>query len=517
MKNLLLFIFIAIINLNSFSQDKYWVFLKNKNTTFNPYKYFDIKAIERREKNNISLYDSLDFPINPKYKKNILNIVDSINSETRWFNALSVYADIDQINKIKNLPFVSHIKPIKSTSYLAEYKFDTVSDGEINTLRKQQLEVMGGDYFAKNHITGKGVRIAIFDGGFPTVDVNPAFDHVRKNNRIIKTYDFTKKRENVYYSISHGTMVMSNICGIINGKKLGLATDAEFLLAKTEVKSEPFSEEENWLAAVEWADKNGADIINSSLGYTYQRYFPWDMNGTSLVAQAANIAARKGILVVNAAGNEGDTKNWKHLGTPADADSALTVGGISPETLTHINFSSYGPTSDKRLKPNVCAFGKAIVAGKNKLMIEYGTSFASPLVAGFAACAKQIKPNLTNMQLFKEIEQSGNLYPYFDYAHGYGVPQAKYFTNNERNSSTKKSFNFDDNLVSISINILSEDENKNNLNLLYYKIEDDNKIIIEYWVVEVKKGQSITVNKEKFKNKTLVVHYKNYNNSIKIK
>ena len=169
---------------------------------------------------------------------------------------------------------------------------------------------------------------------------------------------------------------------------MGLATGANFLLAITEVSSEPFSEEENWLAAVEWAYKNGADIISSSLGYTNNRYFTKDMDGKkSFVVKAASLAARKGMLVINAAGNDGDSE-WKVISTPADADSILTIGGVSPETNLHINFSSYGPTADGRMKPNVSAFGEAVVANtKGNVEIAFGTSFATPLVAGFAACA----------------------------------------------------------------------------------------------------------------------------------
>jgi serine protease AprX len=221
--------------------------------------------------------------------------------------------------------------------------------------------------------------------------------------------------------------VLSCVAGRIEGIQIGLAIDAEFLLARTETWTEFFSEEEQWLAAAEWADKNGAHIINSSLGYTYHRYFPEQMNGKkSLVSRAANMAARKGILVVNSAGNEGDGK-WKIIGTPADADSVLSIGGISPWTGFHTGFSSFGPTSDKRMKPNVTAYGHVIGAGPGGLSQTQGTSFSGPLTAGFAACAKQARPNMTNMQLFKEIEKSADLYPYFDYAHGYGVPQASYF------------------------------------------------------------------------------------------
>jgi len=314
--------------------------------------------------------------------------------------------------------------------YFVVAEADTVFEGGDTWLQEKQLSIMQGDLFRQAGITGKGVRIAIFDGGFPNVDVLPCFKQVRDNNRIIKTWDFTRKKENVYGFSSHGTSVMCCIAGVdTSGKPFGLATDAEFLLARTEVNSEPFSEEENWIAALEWADQNGADIVNSSLGYTFNRYFPYQMDGkTSFVSRGAAKAASKGILVVNAAGNEGDKENWKIIGAPADADSILSVGGVDPENGLHISFSSYGPTVDGRLKPNVCAAGKAYAYGRKSPGVIYGTSFASPITAGFAACAKQTRPGIKAMDLLQEIQLSGHLYPYFDYAHGYGIPQASYFT-----------------------------------------------------------------------------------------
>lgn len=166
-----------------------------------------------------------------------------------------------------------------------------------------------------------------------------------------------------------------------------MASNAEFLLARTEVNAEPFAEEEWWLAAAEWAGKNGAHIINSSLGYTYHRYFPEQMDRkTSLVARAANMAASKGIIVVNAMGNDGDN-SWKAVGTPADADTVLSVGSVDPYKEYKINFSSFGPTVDGRMKPNVTNSGFAAVAvKKDKLGNAHGTSFASPLISGFVAC-----------------------------------------------------------------------------------------------------------------------------------
>ncbi len=417
---------------STFAQQKVLVSFSDKNNVeFNPYNYFDSKAIERRLALGLSLYDVTDFPVNEKYVQIVTSQSAEVLVVSRWLNAVICKANESQIEKIRKLPFVVDVeileKPEKNVSGLINGVSD-LSDTDLKLLKSQTIR-MGAQSFRDNNITGKGVRVAIFDIGFESYKTNPAFEHIRNANRIIKTWDFVKNKENVDGFNHHGTFVLSCIAGKMDSVAIGLALDAEFLLARTETWTEFFSEEEQWLAAAEWADKNGAQIINSSLGYTYHRYFPEQMNGKkSLVSKAANMAARKGILVVNSAGNEGDGK-WKIIGTPADADSVLSIGGISPWTGYHTGFSSFGPTSDKRLKPNVTAYGHVIGSGPGGLSQTQGTSFSGPLTAGFAACAKQAKPALTNMQLFKEIEKSADLYPYFDYAHGYGVPQASYFVN----------------------------------------------------------------------------------------
>ncbi len=518
MKILLFFIFLFISHL-SFSQQKYWVFFTDKKETyFNPNTYFDAKAIERRVINNLPLCDSTDFPLNDFYKKTIQNIVVEITGETRWFNAVAVFATDSQIKKIKTFYFVKKIKEMSQKCVLTSYKFDSGLPPKYKELLIKQTESMEGSLFAKSNITGKSVRIAIFDGGFPWVDTNPIFDHIRKNNRIIKTFDFVKKRDFVYDYNPHGTMVLSCIAGLINGLKVGLATDAEFLLARTEVNREPFSEEENWLAAVEWSDKNGAQIINSSLGYTNERYFNEDMDGQkSLVSRAANLAARKGILVINANGNDG-TSSWKFIGAPADADSVISVGGIDPETEYHISFSSFGPTADNRLKPNVCAYGTAIAAGKKYMEMVDGTSFASPLVAGFAACALQLNPNIKAMDLFKKIQESGNLYPYYDYAHGYGIPQAScFFENKKQQPPPSFDFSKDETFVHIAI--------KENLlvtpykihNYLYYHIENCKGTLDKYAVINVYAKDALKIPLQLLKHgEKLRVHYMGYTSEFKI-
>ena len=519
------FLFVLIIQcFSAQAQQKYWVFFTNKaNTVFNPYTYFDAKAIERRIINNVSLVDSTDFPINEFYYNTVSANVDSVSNSTRWFNGMCVYANENQIQKIQQFYFVRSIEALPFQSmHLASYNetsFNEKLSDDQKKLLVGQTTRLQADEFKKANIDGSGIRIAIFDAGFPNVDKNPAFEHIRKANKIIKTYDFVRKKDFVYGYAEHGSCVLSCIAGKAGDVNIGLATGAEFLLARTEMgKREPFSEEENWLAAVEWSDKNGVQIINSSLGYTGDRYFTTDMNGKkSLVSRAANLAARKGILVVNAAGNEGSSA-WKTIGTPADADSVLTVGGIDMASDFHTDFSSYGPTADNRLKPNVCAFGHVIAAGKNGLEKTQGTSFSSPLVAGFAACALQTNRNLKNMELYLEIEKSADLYPYFDYAHGYGVPQASYFTEKNKTQSTA-TFDFvnENNYLTVKIQdaFFGKDTIDTKSNRLYYHIENDKGVITSYYIISVENQDVLKFSNYDYKKgQKIMVHYKNYTNSF---
>ena len=216
----------------------------------------------------------------------------------------------------------------------------------------------------------------------------------------------------------------------------------------------------------------------------------------SLVAKAARIAARKGMLVVNAAGNEATTKTWQTIITPSDVDSVLCVGGIHPETNFHTSFSSFGPAADGTLKPNVSAYGHVIAASKNSFSKTQGTSFSCPLVAGFAACAWQTNRDYNNMKLFREIEKSGDLHPYFDYAHGYGIPQASYFTKNEK-EPISPTFEFvkDENFIKVIVlgdfnndkKVLKDThpDSSNYIDYLYYNIQGKNSILKNYHVVSV--------------------------------
>ncbi len=501
------------------AQDRYWVFLTDKhNVKFNPHQYFDKKAIERREKIGLSLYDTTDFPLNKHYTEQISKIADKINCEFRWFNAISVNAYDYQIDDIKRLPFVREVIKPELTKTILAGEYDTTLRLDEQQILTSQIELMQAKLFVNENITGEGIRIAVFDAGFPMINKIPAFKHLISNKQIVATWDFARKKANVNLGNPHGTMVLSAIAGKIDDRNLGLATGAEFLLARTEVDRTSIAEEEYWMQAAEWADKNGADIINSSLAYTHERYNTFEMDGkTSLISKAANMAAEKGILVVNAMGNDGN-HDWKVMATPADAENVLSIGAINHLTKFHAGFSSFGPTADYRMKPNLLASGHVIVASKNGLKKVKGTSFSAALITGFAACAWQKMSHLSNTEMFEKLQESGNLYPYFDYAHGYGVPKASFFINDKDDKEIEKfKFKISNDTIWIVIDEKYIDKHYlKNDNYLYYHIENQKGYLSDYWLIDVFKPKAAYIIKNK-KGKLLRAHYKGYTNVIELK
>ncbi|RSK24069.1 S8 family serine peptidase [Hymenobacter metallilatus] len=430
------------------SASRFWVTFCNKaGQSLRPEVYFSPAAQARRQRQHLPAADSTDFPVRPDLLTLVERTTDTVTLVSRWLNGVACRATAAQAARLRQLPGVQSVREWPEAAAVPAGRAMaarplTAAD---RSLARRQTAALGAADFRRANLSGKGMRIAIFDVGFTGTDQHPAFAHLRRRQAIVATYDFLRRTPYVYQGGNHGTEVLSCIAGQLpDSSYLGLAPNAEFLLARTEqMYRERYREEEAWLAAAEWADRNGADIINSSLGYTDRRYFPEQMNGrTSLVARAAELAARKGILVVNAAGNDGDDPRWRTVGTPADGDSVLAVGGLDPDTYLHVEFSSYGPAPGKRLKPNVAAFGIAIVAVPGGYTRTEGTSFASPLVAGFAACAWQQQRNLSAMELFRQIQASGRLYPYFDYAHGYGLPQARHFLHAGPSGPAAPTFDF---------------------------------------------------------------------------
>ena len=423
MKLPLITLFFLLLAPHAMAQHLYWIQYNHKSTPLHEVtQYFDRQAIVNRAQANIP-WDQRDLPIDAEHKLWAAS-QGKVLLHSRWFNA-SVVATKQDLTQCSFPDGVVEIKKMQSVlidQYPAVQNSVLVSDTFAIKLARQQTEIFGFKHSANSR--GKGVRIAVLDAGFNGLLTHPAFKHLIENNQLVAIRDFIRKKDGKHSGGSHGTAVLSCIAGMYKDIPLGLATDAEFLLARTEYNHrEPLKEEVLWLAAAEWADSLGANIINSSLGYTYHRYLPHQMNGEeSLVAKAAQIASEKGMLVVNAMGNDGSSP-WHYLGTPADASDVLSVGGVDPFSYKHIGFSSYGPTGKGVLKPNVSAPGFAWCAKPNgSYEGMYGTSFATPLITGLAACIWQKHPDKSNQAIKTILEKSGHLYPFYNYAVGYGIP-----------------------------------------------------------------------------------------------
>lgn len=411
---------------------------------FDPQTYFHPKAFERRACNNQPVNDIAHYPLHPHYRAVALALSDSLLAESRWLNALMLQGSATLLAELAVLPFIKEVHLVEEsigemqpaeldeTDYLAQLTAETrMSPDSIGRyVLHGQTHSMEVDTFRKHNIDATGVRIAVLDAGFPSVDTATIFHHLHARKAIKQTYDFVHKREDVYGGFFHGSAVLACIAGRWKGQDLGLATGADFLLARTEQSFvEGLKEEMYWAAAAEWADRNGADIISSSLGYTHFRYKPKDLDGQSgFITQAARMAAARGMMVLNSAGNDGG-KRWHFLCKPADADSVLAIGGTNPFTDKRIPFSSLGPNTRNVMKPDLSAYGLVMSypGYKLRLRLMAGTSFSCPLVAGFAACVRQAAPELTLGQWQDTLRHAGHLWPYYDYALGYGVPLASRF------------------------------------------------------------------------------------------
>jgi serine protease AprX len=411
---------------------RYFVYFQDKDWRISPEGDFDGKALQRRVKCGIPFPMAEDYPVNPTYAATVGGMVTQPRHTLRWFNALSVEATAAEMEAVKKLPFVREVQPFEELEVvLAEAEeweaWENLADKddslEYHTLLNHQREMVAMQLAEEMGLSGKGLRIAVFDAGFTGVDEHPGFAHLREKNLIKLTKDFVSGDADVYAHSGHGTAVLGCITGMYEGKRLGAAVDAEFLLARTErnLRETP-SEEDNWLAAMEWADREGADLISSSLGYARPRYKYADMDGRkTLVSRAAAMAVRKGILVVNSAGNEG-ANEFRYIAAPSDADSVLTVAASYPMVRMKMPFSSVGPNARGLLKPEIATPGFVLTTHKKGgFKTIGGTSFACPMMAGLAACLMEYYPDSTNMEIKRIILESGHTYPYYDYALGYGV------------------------------------------------------------------------------------------------
>ena len=400
-----------------------------------PEQFLSQKAIERRRRQGLKV-DESDLPVSEVYLRELAARHVQVVSKSKWNNTVLVKtATPQQAESLKSLAFVNDVVQTFSApdsvtlSVRDSLKTILAEDDTLYSTSygraKLQVEMLGGIKLHEAGFRGNGMTIAIIDGGFMNVDQIPAF---RKVN-IIGAKDFGFPQSDIYQEGDHGTCVLSLMAANEYGAIIGTAPEASYLLLRSEVGAyENLCEEDFWVAAAEYADSIGVDVINTSLGYNHfdnadnnHRYADLDGHST-VISRAASLLADKGIVLVNSAGNSGNNQ-WKKITPPADAENVLTVGALRLNG-TNANFSSVGPSQDGRVKPDIMAPGNPdwVIGGDGRLSKGSGTSFASPLACGMVACLWQSLPTKTAKQIIDIVLNSCNQYDTPDNIFGYGTP-----------------------------------------------------------------------------------------------
>lgn len=443
---LLLVLFPVILSAQTPRLNKYWVEFTDKNDspycTCRPAEFLSARALDRRAKAGIEVVEN-DLPPNPGYLNALKYNNLQIHSVSRWLNAAAVIGDSSSVSVLKKLAFVKsvvylgpHLKyrnPInrpqkKRRPLIASPKIEGKSTYWGYAARQNNL--LGVPVLHMAGIKGKGIQVAVMDGGFTNVDTLPFFDSLALHNRLFSAHDFVEHDESVYESAQHGTSVLSVMGAYVPHYFVGTAPEATYFLLKTEDTGGEYPvEETNWIAGAEWADSAGVDIINASLGYTVfndtslsHQYRQLD-GRTAIGSRGAAIAATKGMIVCNSAGNEGDGP-WRYIGVPADAPGIIAVGAVRHDGQK-AEFSSFGPTPDGRLKPDLTAPGEEVVtagAVGTQLGVSSGTSLASPMLVGSIATLWSAFPEKTAAEILDAVFASADQNEQPDNARGYGLP-----------------------------------------------------------------------------------------------
>ena len=445
-RQILLILFILLSG-SSQAQDEvenyYWLQFSNKTgTSFSiehPEEFLSPRALARRQKQNIAINEQ-DLPVSKVYLDSLRSKGAEIVHTSKWLNGATIKATpatyqqiLTSCNFIQNSQLTKPGKVLKLSHRKFKFEneiasYDSASYGD----SFDQLALFNGQYLHEQNNLGAGVQIAVLDAGFYKVEELPAFTKMRTEHRILGTRDFVEPSGNVFQKHNHGTNVLSTMGGEIEGQLIGTAPEASYYLLRSEdASSEYIIEEDNWVAAAEYADSLGCDIINSSLGYSLfddvnMNHSYADMNGhTTRISQAANIAVEKGMLVFASAGNEANNP-WRYLIAPSDGDLVIGVGAVNKDSIW-APFSSVGPASDGDVKPNLVAVGWGTQLQKTDGSVgpSNGTSFSSPVLAGMAACLWQANPQATNLEIKEALEISASQYELPDSLLGYGIPNFK--------------------------------------------------------------------------------------------
>ncbi|MEY4383654.1 MAG: hypothetical protein RI995_1196 [Bacteroidota bacterium] len=444
MRTLVLYVFLLLIHFSSFSQEKYryLVLFKDKaNSTYTldkPEAFLSKKSIQRRDKNLVQLNEQ-DLPVNSTYLKELTALGAKVIYPLKWINGALIQMTPSSKNKVlANEHVKGFYYPFAVDSSVANagtsIKKGTLSYAKETTdilygSSNTQIVQIGLDHMHKAGISGNETLITLLDDGFTNTPSLPIFKGLIDEKRLVATLTTTPDRATVFEKGKHGTNVLSVIAGYSDNNMIGGAYKAKIALAQTEESEwEKLVEEANWMRGAEWADSLGTDIIQSSLGYTqfdlplYNHQYTHLNGNTTLATKAANWATDRGIICVISAGNEGSS-TWKYISAPADALDILSVGAVS-SSATKIAFSSLGPTSDGRLKPDVCALGSGVRAADADGSFGYfsGTSFSAPLVSSLVAGLIEQFPNQKASVIKDIVRKSSTLAASPNNNLGFGVP-----------------------------------------------------------------------------------------------
>lgn len=459
MKKNILFLVIVLLAVNTESHaqfSRYIIRFKDKGTNpyslANPSQYLSVRSIQRRARYGISI-DSSDLPITPRYIDSIrLAGAVTILNTSKWLNQVAIQTtDAAALAKISSFPFVLSAGPIASRpgqgNRPVNKQLDAPATGIVQNPSPSiitadyynygqsygQVHLHNGEFLHNRGFRGQGMQMAVLDAGFFHYLSLPTFDSIRNNGQVLGTWDFVAGNSSVDEDHPHGMNCLSTIAANMPGVFMGTAPKASFYLYRTEDAATEYPiEEQNWVAGMERADSLGVDITSTSLGYfnfdnAVFNYTYANMDGnTTLSAKGADFAAKKGMLSVLAAGNEG-TSAWHFIITPSDADSVMAVGAVSVAGNVG-GFSSYGPSSDGQVKPSVAAVGVgAVIANTSNGQPTFGngTSFACPNMAGLTTCLWQAFPEINNMGIITTMQQAATKANNPDNRVGYGIPDMK--------------------------------------------------------------------------------------------
>ena len=436
-------------------------FTDKQNTSFridNPEAYLSARAIERRTKQGIAITEQ-DLPVKALYVNGLEDIGIKTFFTSKWFNSVLVECDAGAVPEIETLPYVASVEFVAPGSKITTKPVDvhyTISSTKRQKRRKthgdvtsDQNKMLGLDVLHESGYTGQGKWVAIMDGGFFGANNSRFFSRLFVNNKVKYTYDFVTGQNDVFKYTEHGTRVFSLIGAYAEDEFIGSAYDADFFLFVTEDVCgvcEHRVEEYNWVFAAEFADSAGVDVINTSLGYNLfedpaMTYSYDEMDGnTAVISIAASIASSRGMVVVTSAGNEGNL-SWNFITAPADAHNIISVGNVNLDGIKSSS-SSFGPSADGRIKPELVALGTGVkvVSSSGAITTGNGTSFSSALVAGLIATTWNAFPDLTadEIRIFYEISASNATSP--DDEIGYGIPNFIAFDNLMQSDESDQDF-----------------------------------------------------------------------------